>query len=1002
MKRFISLLFTLLIALCIQAYDFKVDGICYNIVSQEEKTASVTSSNPSYSGDIVIPSEVIYNEVSYSVTGISNSAFYNCKNLTGVTIGDNVNLIDHWEFYGCTSLTTVTMGKNVKSIGYCAFGGCSSITEITIGNSVTEIDDRAFWGCSGLVSISVDANNTVFDSRDNCNALINTSTNTLLLGCKNTTIPYGINIIGTNAFRDCKELTEIALPNTIDSIAPNAFADCEDLSNLTLPNSLTIIAHDAFYGCQGLTNLLLPNGLKKIEDSAFSGCTGLNTIVIPASVTSIGETTFSGCTGLKTITVNAGNPVYDSRGNCNAIIETATNTLICGISTTSIPNSMTSIGDYAFSSCTNLTNITIPSSVTSIGNYAFQYCSNLTNVTIPNSVTSIGYGAFRACSNLASITLPNNLTRIESSTFYDCQKLTDVNIPASVTYIASSAFYNTPYIKEPNRIYGNIIYVGNIAYKAKDSGITSCTFKNSTTVIAPSAFSFCDYLTSVNIPNSVTNIGESAFYNCSALTSVNIPNSVTSIGEQAFYGCSALTSVTIPSSITKIEHGTFNGCYALTSVVLPNSLTTIENVAFSSCRELTAITIPSSVTSMSPRAFAGCFKLASINVESGNSNYVSEDGIVFSKDKKTLVKFPGGKNVTEYTVPNFVTSIGDLAFGFNTHLNSITIPNTVTSIGAEAFAVCPELKHVNIPNTVIAIKDYTFESCENLTSITIPGSVKEIGNYVFDYCRNLTEIVNFASVPQEVNKNVFQEVPKSAIIHVKEGCKDAYEKAEGWKMFTIVDDAVDNGTDISKYDNILYVEPTEAKVGTQVTLSVKMKNTAKVQTIGVYVKLPEGVSVAKNAKNQYMISLSSERTDADCHQLSRSFVDGIYRVGILGTTGLPFDGNDGEVFTMMLNIPSDMAEGDYDIEMTEMEMTDTNNKSYSVSYYRGILKIEDYVDGDANGDDKVTMADASIVTNYFLGNSTDGIVLKAADVNGDGKVTMADANIITNMFLGNY
>lgn len=209
-------------------------------------------------------------------------------------------------------------------------------------------------------------------------------------------------------------------------------------------------------------------------------------------------------------------------------------------------------------------------------------------------------------------------------------------------------------------------------------------------------------------------------------------------------------------------------------------------------------------------------------------------------------------------------------------------------------------------------------------------------------------------------------------------------------------------TDITKYDNILYINPTEGKVGEQVTLSVKMKNAANVQTIGVYVKLPEGVSVARNSKNQLMISLSSERTDAECHTLSKSFVDGIYRVGILGTAGFPFDGNDGDVFTMTLNIPSGMAEGEYPIELTEMELTDTNNKSYAVEYYRGTLIVSDYTVGDANGDDKVTMADASMVTNKFLGNATEGIVMKAADVNGDGKITMADASIITNMFLGNY
>ncbi len=239
-----------------------------------------------------------------------------------------------------------------------------------------------------------------------------------------------------------------------------------------------------------------------IGRSAFSGCTGLTSITIPESVTSIGVLAFNGCTGLTNIIVEAGNPKYDSRNNCNAIIETATNELFAGCKNTTIPNSVTSIGDYAFYWCTGLTSVTIPNSVTSIGGSAFSGCTGLTSVNIPNSVTSIGDYAFQFCSGLTSVTIPNSVTSIGRNAFDECTRLTSVTIPSSVTSIGDYAFY------------------------------------------------WCTGLTSVTIPESVTSIGENAFDGCTGLTSVTIPSSVKSIEDYAFYGCTGLTSVTISSTTT--------------------------------------------------------------------------------------------------------------------------------------------------------------------------------------------------------------------------------------------------------------------------------------------------------------------------------------------------------------------------------------------------------------------------------------------------------------------
>ena len=351
-------LFTALLLLCVTAataHDFEMGGIYYNILSEDNKTVEVTYKGTfyfeysnEYSGSVVIPETVTHNGTTYSVT----------------------------------------------SIGGSAFEGCAGLTSIEIGNSITSIGTYAFYGCTGLINIVVDEGNSTYDSRDNCNAIIETATNKLIAGCRNTVIP-----------------------NSVTSIGGSAFERCAGLTSIEIGNSITSIGTYAFYGCTGLTSITIPN-----------------------SVTSIGDAAFAYCPGLTSIIVESGNMYYDSRDNCNAIIETATNTLLAGCQNTIIPNDVTSIGTSAFHGCTGLTSITIPNSVTSIGELAFHGCTGLTSITIPNSVTSIGAWAFQNCSGLTSIEIGNSVTSIGDYAFMDCTGLTSITIPNSVTSIGIYAF----------------------------------------------------------------------------------------------------------------------------------------------------------------------------------------------------------------------------------------------------------------------------------------------------------------------------------------------------------------------------------------------------------------------------------------------------------------------------------------------------------------------------------------------------------------------------------
>ena len=207
-----------------------------------------------------------------------------------------------------------------------------------------------------------------------------------------------------------KSVTFRSCPYPVTSIGDGAFRGCWGLKSVTIPNSVTSIGGSAFYGCSGLTSITIPNSVTSIRGGAFGG-----------------GAAFARCSGLTSIKVESGNSVYDSRENCNAIIETATNTLISGCKKTIIPNSVTSISWYAFYECSGLTSITIPNSVTSIGDGAFEHCTGLTSVTIPNSVTSIGYWAFCDCSGLTSVIIPNSVTSIGDEAFRGCSGLTRID-----------------------------------------------------------------------------------------------------------------------------------------------------------------------------------------------------------------------------------------------------------------------------------------------------------------------------------------------------------------------------------------------------------------------------------------------------------------------------------------------------------------------------------------------------------------------------------------------
>ena len=607
-------------------------------------------------------------EIPSSVTSIGERAFMGCSGLTGIEIPSSVTSIGEKAFMGCSGLTGIKIPAGVTSIGSSAFYGCSRLTSIEIPAGVTSIGYGAFYGCSGLTSINVEAGNVSYDSRDNCNAIIEKATNTLIQGCNNTKIPSGVTKIGSFAFDGCSGLTSIEIPVGVTEIGSFAFDDCSGVTSIKIPSSVTSIGDGAFYGCSGLTSIVveadntvydsrddcnaiikketntlihgckntkIPSSVTRIGERAFWDCSELTSIEIPSSVTRIGYGAFDGCSGLTSITVEAGNAMYDSRDNSNALIETKTNTLILGCKSTKIPSSVTSIGSAAFQFCEGLTSITIPEGVTSIGESAFEGCSGLTSIEIPSSVTSIGNYAFVDCIGLKDVYYTGTQEQWNAISFgnggdasdvfviYDEDLDENISIPFTLhcnsSESAPSASPSPKPSEQPSVAPSATPSEKPSAAPSAAPSVTPSEQPSAKPSAAPSK------TPEANVPAAGTTLKEKmgreykvtksdsskgkpsvTITKLSAkdkkakkvtipktVTVDNVEYQVTGIAAKAFKNSKKLQSIVIPDTITEIGAGSFEGCKNLKSVTIGKNVTSIGKNAFKNCKNLKKITVKS-------------------------------------------------------------------------------------------------------------------------------------------------------------------------------------------------------------------------------------------------------------------------------------------------------------------------------------------------------------------------------------------------------------------------
>lgn len=810
-KFFLTTISVLLCSVMANAHDFTIGGVFYNITSYADLTVEVTYQGSSstyakeYNGTVTIPSTVTYDGKTYKVTSIGEAAFGGCDGLDSVMIPEGVTSIGNYAFSQCTNLIFVTIPDGVTSIGKQAFISCYNLTSFVIPESVMSIGEDAFTECGNLTSIIVAQGNTTYDSRNNCNALIESKSNTLIKGCSATIIPETVTSIHDRAFHHCK-LTHITIPSSIIIIGKEAFQHCDSLSSVTFSDGsqLKTIPERCFANCSSLSSIAIPNSITSIESYSFIGCYNLTYLTISSNLISIGAGSFFGCKKLSQIT---------------------------------IPESLVSIGDDAFYYCSNLytvinySNLTFSKESSDYGGVAY-YAKKVLN-------RPITVGDFQFCSsgeeyylanyigNDYGIVLPNSYNgknyKIGDYAFYNYE-IKSLCIGSGVISIGKESFTCVPtkviwLTNTPPTNYaivkGNIHYVSNDQYTNLDNVIIYPYLSSLFTVdgvkyvpISPSDRTCnvidCEYDSTslfINIGETISfqgiamrvmeimpytcsgnnqickvfishsgSIGEQAFSNCDNLVTIEVSNKG-DIGAQVFYDCNNIKTINI-SNQGHIKEKAFYNCNNIENIKIANN-GDIAQLTFYNCRNIKTLSI-SNDGKIHQEAFHNCdtLEFAHINNTGDIENYafhklgcvkkmiVSNQGNVkdmaFRNCGKvdTLIITSDGNIGNEafyasgiqYLYVNNIGSIGDEAFEGCTILNSVILGDSVKSLGIDAFRGCYELKEIIIPSSIEVIGKSCFYDCVSLESAVLGDRVRELNDSTFYQCKKLQEIVIPSSV----------------------------------------------------------------------------------------------------------------------------------------------------------------------------------------------------------------------------------------------------------------
>jgi hypothetical protein len=678
-----------------------------------------------------------------SVTDIASSAFYGCTNLASVTLPGNITSLSRAVFYGCSSLTNAVFSEGVLNIPDAAFGNCVSLERIDLPSTVTNIGEAAFSTCSRLQAIKIPGRVSSVGPYAfyYCTSLNSAS------------ISNGVQVLGAHAFEGCVSLLSLSIPATVGTIGTGLMADCDGLEAISvdplngkfqtvdgilldkpgktllqyppgrggtysIPNSVARVGDFAFFGCGRLEGITTPTSVTAIGESAFDGCSALTNLFIPASVTSIGPLAFRNCISVSAINVDSLNPAYSS----------VEGILFDKNQTTLIQYPPAKSGNY-----------TVPNNVVTIGSWAFSHCTGLTNLTMGYLLANVGDAAFWGCTNLRTVYFLGNAPKITSDLFADGNQTLVYHVPTTTgwsdTLAGRAVSLWSPLLQTTARQSAmqtngfEFTFSGpaglTVVIEASPNLGTSAWFPIGTNILTGELASFTDraatnlpyrfyrarwplppeYLFSFIVTNGAVTITK--YLGTNAV--VNVPDSifglpVVSIATYAFSYANGVQAVTIPNGVTNIGYGAFQACYDLTNVVMPNTVVTLGDYAFIGCENLKAMVLSSNLTSIGYSGFYGCAALR------------------------------------EIIIPNSVISLGQYAFGECLDLASVTFPTNLAAIPLGTFANCHSLTSISLPDTVTNIGTSAFNGCRSLSALSLPSNVKTIDFSGFDRCTSLTNV----------------------------------------------------------------------------------------------------------------------------------------------------------------------------------------------------------------------------------------------------------------------
>lgn len=712
-------------------------GLTYDLY-QAGRTATVTGYDGNVEGNLEIPATVTYNGIEYRVTTIGESAFTNQDGMTSVTVPNSVTSIGASAFDGSgLSSADLSSATALKTIGDRAFYRCSDLGSVILPTSLVTIGDYAFC-LTALTAVDFNTAGSLKTIGDYA---------FFGLDIAAVELPDSVTTLGEEAFGENMAVQEFTLPKSLSSYDAS-FAGCDSLTEFVKgTNTNFSVTSGVLFNSKGTELCQYPagkegskysigSGVDEIAEKAFLGC-HLVTVTIPSGVTDIGTGAFADCRELTTITVDSSNSKYSSE---SGVLFNKTNTktktiLVCYPAgkdgeTYQVPSTITTIQSMAFYGA-GLSEVQLPDKLETIGSEAFRE-SSLSSEQLNQKLSSLGSGAFAGCESLKTVTIPSTVRTLES-TFSNCTGL------ETVVWTGGTGSYTV----------GDYVFSGC-------SSLSSVSLPDGVKTIGCAAFEGCDSLSTLTFPSGLTTVEEHAFSG-SGLTEAVIPEGVKTIGEGAFMGCPELASVSLPSTISEIPDAAFSSCPSLsdvrfadkvpkvwgdrafestglTTMAIPEGVESIGFAAFSGCGSLAEVSVPASLADVGDQAFSSCPSLTGFSVSEDNTFYGTDDGVLVSKDRLTLVAYPAGSTVSEYYVPDGTVTIAQGAFNSAAHLTTVHIPGSVRTIGDHAFECCTGITQMTIESTDVTVGKGAFafsEDPENPVSVEIFTDAEPFDESVF-------------------------------------------------------------------------------------------------------------------------------------------------------------------------------------------------------------------------------------------------------------------------------